>query len=230
MKIVIQGATPDEIDKLIAFYNPTKHTQIASYHFYEAEYNGHTIIIQLTEKGIINATIATTVAALNFKPDLLINQGCAGGHVPELKLGDIVIANCSKYINDFKTPPTNAGGGSNSLLWTPHKSRSYATQTTTKYVDIAKQVKTNHTTHVGILGSADTFSREIDRINYLHSCFGHLCEDMESAATMRVCEEFGIDRMAFRVISNNELTLIPFDENTRQDMQQFIIDYIDLIK
>jgi adenosylhomocysteine nucleosidase len=230
MKILIQGATPDEIDKFLEYYNPTKQTKIASYEFYETEYNGHTIIIALTEKGIINATIATTIAALNFKPDLLINQGCAGAHIPELKLGDIIVGECSKYINDFKTQPKAVGEGSSSLTWTPHKSRSYATPTTSKYVEIAKQVTSSHDIYFGALASADTFSRECDRINYLHSCFNHLSEDMESAATMKVCEEFNIDRIAFRIISNNELTLIPFDETTRQDMQQFVIDFVDLIK
>ena len=230
MKILIQGATTDEINLLIQHFQAEKQTQIAGYKFWESNYGKHSIIISLTEKGIINASIATTIAAQTYKPDLIINQGCAGGHVQSLKLGDIVVGEYTKYINDFKTPQKNIGEGSSSLNWTPHTSRSYVTPSTQQYIELAKQVKTPNQIYFGSLGSADTFSRECDRINYLHSYFNHLCEDMESAAAMKVCDEFDIDRISFRIISNNELTLIPFDASTRKDMQQFVIDFIDLIK
>ena len=229
MKILIQGATPDEIDVFLEHFKPTNKQNISSYDFYESQYKGHEIIISETKKGIINATIATTIALMHFKPDILINQGCAGAHVEHLNIGDIVIGEKSNYINDFKTPTKPAGAGSNSLEWTPHLSRSYSTKSTASLVEIAKQVVSNSKVYVGELGSADTFSKEVDRINYLHKNFNHLCEDMESAATMRVCEVFETKHIAFRVISNNELTLLPFDPTTRQIMQKFVIDYINLL-
>ena len=104
MKILIQGAFLEEINELLSFFNPQEHSKIASYEFWEINYKNHSIIISLTQKGIINASIATTIAIQKFNPDLIINQGCAGGHVSKLKLGDIVIGESSKYINDFKTP------------------------------------------------------------------------------------------------------------------------------
>lgn len=230
MKILIQGATTDEIDILLEHFKPNNHKIIANYEFWEAPYGKHTIIVSLTKKGIINASIATTIAAQTYKPDLIINQGCAGAHVSYLKIGDIVVGERAKYINDFKTPQKNIGEGSNSLYWTPHSSRSYDLPSTAKFVELSKKVKTSNPVYFGSLGSADTFSRECDRISFLHSCFNHLCEDMESAAVTKVCEEFNIDRISFRIISNNELTLLPFDASTRQDMQRFIINFVDLIK
>lgn len=227
MKILIQGATPDEIDIFLDYYKPKTKQVIETYEFYTTTHGEHEIIISETQKGIINATTATTIALLIFKPDILINQGCAGAHVHHLKVGDIVIGEKANYINDFKTPPKPAGAGSSSLEWTPHKSRSYSTQSTPELVEKAKQVKFDAKIVVGALGSADTFSREIDRINFLHQKFGHLCEDMESAATMRVCDVFNTKHIAFRVISNNELTLLPFDELTRKPMQQFVIEFVN---
>ena len=181
MKILIQGATPDEIDIFLDYFKPEKKTSIASYEFYETTYKNHEIVISETQKGIINATIATTIALSNFKPDVVINQGCAGAHVEDLKVGDIVIGDKSNYINDFKTPIKPAGAGSNSLEWTPHRNRSYSTPSTKELVEKAQRVDSAYKTVVGTLGSADTFSREVDRINFLHSKFNHLCEDMESA-------------------------------------------------
>ena len=230
MKILVQGATPDEINVFLEYFNPKKYKKIANYEFWEVSYKQHELIISQTEKGIINASIATTIAILQFSPDLIINQGCAGGHVKELNLGDIVVGEQSKYINDFKTPQKNIGEGSNSLNWTPHASRSYNTTSTKKYIELAKKVQSSKKVYFGSLGSADTFSRECDRINYLHSCFNHMCEDMESAAVMKVCSNFNVDRIAFRIISNNELTLIPYDNSTRQEIQKFVIDFINLIK
>ena len=228
MKILIQGATPDEIDILLEHFKPNKKHTIATYEFHEATYNGHEIIISETQKGIINATIATTIALSNFNPDILINQGCAGAHVEELKLNDIVVGEKANYMNDFKTPPKKLGEGSNSLEWTPHRNRSYSTPSTPELVEKAKQVS-GYNLVVGTLGSADTFSREMDRIKFMHNKFNNLCEDMESAATMLVCERFKTKHICFRVISNNELTLLPFDETTRQTMQKFIINYIDIL-
>lgn len=229
MKILIQGATPDEIDVLLENYTPLTKTQIAGYEFFTTEFNNNLIIISSTQKGIINATIATTIALLTFSPDVVINQGCAGAHVKSLNIGDIIIGKQSKYINDFKTPIKAEGCGSNSLEWTPHTKRSYATKSTEKLVDIAKKVKTDSTLFVGTLASGDMFSREVDRINFLQNYFNHLSEDMESAAVLKVCEQFTTKRIAFRIISNNELLETPFDSTTRATMQHFVIDFINLL-
>lgn len=58
----------------------------------------------------------------------------------------------------------------------------------------------------GKLGSGDLFSRETDRIDLLHTQFGELCEDMESAAVYKVCQTFHVPVIGIRIISNNEIT------------------------
>ncbi len=229
MKILIQGATSDEIDVLTEYYKPSVKNEIAGYEFFESDFAGHKIIISLTQKGIINATTSTTIALLKFAPDIVINQGCAGAHIESLKVGDIVIGEQAKYINDFKMPVKPAGSGSNSLEWTPHTSRSYATKSTEELVSIAKQVKTTSKVVVGALGSGDIFSREVDRIHFLHNAFNNLSEDMESASVLKVCEQFNSKRIAFRIISNNELTNLAFDASTRATMQKFVMDFVSIL-
>ena len=80
---------------------------------------------------------------------------------------------------------------------------------------------------VGTLGSADIFSKEYDRIVFLNKIFGEDCEDMESIAAFKVCEIFNVDRVAFRIISNNELTGEELDKSTCQEMQHFVKKFID---
>ena len=227
MVILIQGAMDEEIDYFIRVFNPTIHKIIKGYDFYIADYNGHKIIISLTGRGLFNACISSQLAIENFKPNLVINQGCAGAHKKDLSTSDIIIGEKSVYINNFKTPIKKQDEGSNSLEWVPHKTRSYSVDSTLKYIEIAKQIECKNKVKVGTLGSADIFSKEYDRIVFLNNIFGEDCEDMESIASFKVCETFNVDRVAFRIISNNELTGEELDKSTCQEMQHFVKKFID---
>lgn len=229
MIILLQGAMKEEVNVFIEHYNPTKTKNINGYDFYILLYNEHKIIISQTKEGIINTTIATMIAINEFKPDIVINQGCAGGHTLKAKQGDIFVGEKSVYINDFKSTAKAKGDGSNSLEWQPNKKRCYVVESTKELIEIAKNIDAN--TKLGTLGSGDLLSREYDRIIYLNSLFHEDCEDMESIAALKVCETFGIDKIAFRIISNNELLLQPMDKSLCAKMQNFTIKFVDkLIK
>ena len=172
MNILLQGAMNDEIDVFFEYFKPLKEKNLKGFLFYISEFNGHKIIISKTEKGIINATTATTLALMEFDIDLVINQGCAGAHKETLNVGDIIIGEKAVYINDFKSQPKTLGEGSNSLDWLPNTKRCYEIFSTEKYLNIAKQIKSDRNVLVGTLGSGDMHSREVDRIYYLNSFFG----------------------------------------------------------
>ena len=229
MNILLQGAMNEEIDVFLEYFKPFEEKNIKGFLFYISDFKGHKIIISKTEKGIINATMSTTIALIEFDVDLVINQGCAGAHKETLKVGDIIIGEKAVYINDFKSQPKDLGEGSNSLDWLPNTKRCYEIFSTEKYLNIAKQIKFNGTVLVGILGSGDMHSREVDRIYYLNSLFGEECEDMETAAALKVCETFGVDRLALRVISNNDLISIPIDKSTCKRVQEFAIKLLNVI-
>lgn len=125
-------------------------------------------------------------------------------------------------------PTKGLGEGSNSLEWWPSK-QSYSVQCTPKYVALANSIPFDGTKMSGTLGSGDVYSRETDRINYLHGLFSELCEDMESVAALKVCEMFNVDRLALRIISNNELTAEEFDPNVCGTLQHFVISLVNKI-
>lgn len=79
----------------------------------------------------------------------------------------------------------------------------------------------------GILGTGDLFSKEKDRIQWLHDTFGHLSEDMESFAVYKACQECGISCVALRVISNNELLNEDYDKGTSLELQRVIWETIN---
>lgn len=228
MTIIIQGAMDEELDVLLAHF-AHEEKAIGGYRFYTSNYKGHKIVISKTEVGVMNAGIATTIAINEFCPDLVINQGCAGSHIAEIANGELIIGEKIAYINCFNTNPKQAGEGSNSLEWHPSHKRSYVLQSTPKYVKLAASLPFDGKRHVGTLGSGDLYSREVDRINFLHQLFGELCEDMESVACVKACEAFSVDRLALRIISNNEITQEEFDIDVCRTLQKFVIELIDKI-
>ena len=226
MTIVIQGALNQELDILQEYFKPDKVKTIAGFDFCIASYKGSDIVLSKTGVGLINACVSTAAAIDEFKPTLVINQGCAGGHTAEMQQGDLIIGEKTVYINNFYTNAKGRGEGSSSLDWYPCK-RSYAVDSTPKYVQAAEGVSYGGKKIVGILGSGDIFSKEVDRINYLHSLFGELSEDMESVAALKTCELYGVDRLALRVISNNELISSDFTYDVCKPLQSFVISLID---
>ncbi|MDE7165207.1 MAG: 5'-methylthioadenosine/S-adenosylhomocysteine nucleosidase [Clostridiales bacterium] len=230
MTILIQGAMDIELDVLKDYFKPTEVRTINGYEFCLCEYRGNKIIISKTEVGIINATIATTIGIYEFRPELVINQGCAGSHRSNIHRGDLIIGEKAAYINNFRTRQAKLlGEGSDSLSWRPSNSHSYVIGSTPIYVELAERVEYAGKKYIGVIGSGDLFSKEVDRINYIHSLFGELSEDMESVATMKVCDSFNIDKIALRIISNNEITNESFDGNVCRTLQQFVIPFIDKI-
>ena len=226
MTILIQGALDEELDILKDYFMPVEVKTIAGFDFYIVSYKGSDIVISKTGVGLINASVATAAAINEFKPALVINQGCAGGHTRDVKIGDLIIGEKTVYINNFYTHKKGRGEGSNSLDWYPCK-RSYVVDSTPKYVRAADGIAYDGKKIVGTLGSGDIFSKETDRIDYLHSLFGELCEDMESVAALKTCELFGVDRLAIRVISNNELISSVFTYDVCKPLQRFVISLID---
>lgn len=227
--IVIQGSMEEEICVLKEFFTPTEEIVIGGYTFYLARYKNMKIIISNTQCGIINATTATTIAILKFCPDIIINQGCAGAHKIDLNIGDIIIGKSAVYINDFKQPAKLENEGSNSLTWIPNRKRSYNILATNQLLQIASETKFDKNLIMGVLGSGDLFSKEHDRIKFLQQTFNTYCEDMESVAVYKVCESFNVQKIGFRVISNNELTGIPFDKSISNVSQNFTIKFINKI-
>ncbi|WP_412547372.1 hypothetical protein [Photobacterium piscicola] len=91
--ILIQGAMDIETTTLVNTLKNKSQTTIGAWSFWQGTINDYPIVVSRTEVGIANAAAATTLAIERFKPALIINQGTAGGHDPQLQRGDIVIGN-----------------------------------------------------------------------------------------------------------------------------------------
>lgn len=225
--ILIQGAMPTETNFLIDFYKPYKKETVAGFDFYVAKYKNAKIIISQTQIGIMCATQATTIGIQKYHPDIVINQGCSGGAIIDAKVGNIVAGESAIYINAFATLVKSAGEVSNSLEWKPHSVRSVKIDASSWLIKRVQEFDLN--IPCVCLGSGDMFNRESDRINYLHKSFNHYCEDMETVASYKVCQDFGVDHIAFRIISNNELLFTAKDKSTHTTIQKYTTRFVDYL-
>src|SRR5262249_56248813 len=71
------------------------------------------------EVGPIKGVGAKTLAIVNFKPKLIINQGTAGANDPELKVFDIVVGEATVDYGAFRSDHADAGIGIDMSRWTP---------------------------------------------------------------------------------------------------------------
>lgn len=224
--ILVQGAVTGELRELIRMIPHGVQCAVNGFAFYETELNGKRIILSRTGVGMMNACIATMTAIQAYHPDCIINQGTAGGHTRDIRYGDIVIGEESVYLNNMRMPLKGSGEGSDALAWRPGRSNTVVVEADEQLIETARQVEYEGRVIVGRLGAGDIFSREADRIDWLHKQMGHLCEDMESTAVYKACEACSVPVLGLRIISNNEL-IGPRDDEEKYrkaqiDLQLFV--------
>jgi adenosylhomocysteine nucleosidase len=101
--VVVQGAMDVEIRKLASTIANAREEKIQAWTFWTGTIDGYPVVISKTLKGMPNAAVATSLAAERFHPVAIINQGTAGGHIPGLRVFDIVIGTQSVNLGSFKT-------------------------------------------------------------------------------------------------------------------------------
>jgi adenosylhomocysteine nucleosidase len=93
--------------------------QIAAWTFWRGRLGGLRAVISRTEVGPVNAAAATTLAIVNFRQRLIINQGTAGAAGPDLKVFDIVVGEATVDYGAFRSARAEAGAGVDMARWTP---------------------------------------------------------------------------------------------------------------
>lgn len=239
--ILIEGAMNVEIDNFIKSLEKPVVYKYLKYVYVAGTYKNYPVIIARTEQGVANAAVVTAFGIKSFNPAIVINQGIAGGHIPDLHLGDIVI--CEKSINTaaYKTEYSPQGAGINLTeqemrgtfaydeklkTFQPHK-EYFADE---KLLRIAKKIADSHKEFkvmAGTTGTADTWLSGIDHINFLHEKYGTICEEMETVAAAQICKSSNIPFIGIRAISNNITNGENFDETTADYSQNFVLLIID---
>lgn len=225
-RILIQGAIESEICYYLGQerFLESKKTIQNGFPFYVSRAEEAEVIVELTKMGMTNAALATMTAIQEYHPDFIVNQGTAGAQVKELKSGDMIIGRQVVNVHSLEMVKRDFGEGTAPEAWMGMA---------TEYLDadpelirifqdgIGTETKTGKVV-TGVLGSGDLFSKEKDRILWLHDKFGNLSEDMESFAVYAACKACGVPCIAIRVISNNELLDEEYDPDTALELQRVV--------
>jgi adenosylhomocysteine nucleosidase len=222
--------------------NP-KEVQIGGWRFWRGTVDGYPVVVSETLKGMSNSAAATAIAATGFHPVAIINQGTAGGHDPALKVYDIVLGKYSVNLGAFKSPHKNSGEGSDSLQWkpmdllaskdsagedkTPHTIRQFPADA--QLLAVASSVKSTYKKGdvvEGVIGSADMWNSELDRINHFHNHYQTSVEEMETASAAQISAAFNIPFIGIRVLSNNITNQGKYDPQTGLACQDYVYQVV----
>jgi adenosylhomocysteine nucleosidase len=241
--LVVQGAMDAEVRTLVSALERPVETRLGGWTFWSGTLGGYPVVVSKTLKGMSNAAAATALAAERYQPVAIINQGTAGGHDVQLHVLDIVLGVESVNLGSIKTPFRAAGAGIKADDWMPldlmrtegsagmdplalQMRRLRADE---RLLDSARRVRSAYTKGRvvdGVIGSADVWNSELDRIARFHREFGTSVEEMETASAAQVAGSFQIPFLGIRVLSNNITDGEAYDRNAGDACQDFVLQVI----
>jgi adenosylhomocysteine nucleosidase len=235
--IVVQGAVDTELQPLLQALEGKEPIQIAAWTFWRGRIGGKTVVVSRTEVGSVNAVAATTLAIVNFRPRLIINQGTAGAAVPDLKLFDIVVGESTVDYGAFRSAHADAGAGVDLSRWTPmpHRLRLDGGERIAfdrfpgdaAAVDAALRIANPRGRVVkGVIGTAFEFNREVDRLVWMNRIYGVVSEDMESAYAAGTAAGFKTPFVAIRIISDSDFLGTEFQPIAGEYCAAFVLEFI----
>ncbi|GHI00215.1 5'-methylthioadenosine/S-adenosylhomocysteine nucleosidase [Neobacillus kokaensis] len=216
--IAIQGAMDIEISALLKAMRNYKEEQIGNYTFYTGKIDKIPVVVSRTEIGMVNAAASTTLLIDKYHPKVIINQGTAGGHDPNIHVFDTVIGTEVMNIGSMRSEHLDDGEGMKPETWkfmatsireNGKKVEYESFKSDPELVKAALSVanKYSHGKVVeGKVGSADFWNREVDRIQWFHEKAGTSVEEMEAASVAQVAKAFNIPYLSIRTVSNSEVS------------------------
>lgn len=228
-KIAIMGAMPEEIEPLLAQVENVNQTEYADNSYYEATYKGKEIVIAYSKIGKVFASLTATMLIEKFGCDRLLFSGVAGAISPELKIGDLIIAN-SLCQHDLDITAFGHPHG-----YVPEG--KVCIPTDKKLREIAKLVAEKNDLELkeGIIATGDQFVASVDRKDFISTTFNAHALEMEGASVAVVCDALNVPFFVLRAISDsaNEEADMDFDtflESSAKISAHFILDMVEAIE
>ncbi|MDM5334600.1 5'-methylthioadenosine/S-adenosylhomocysteine nucleosidase [Ureibacillus composti] len=210
MKVAIIGAMEEEVEILRESLSNAKVTTIANSEFTTGTYDGKEIILLKSGIGKVNAAMSTTVLLYEYKPDVVINTGSAGGYDPELEVGAVVISKEVRH-HDVDVTAFNYEIGQ-----VPQLPAAFPADE--RLINIAQESVSEigeHQFGVGLICSGDVFMSNPTRVEQVRSYFPEMkAVEMEAAAVAQVCYQFKTPFVVIRALSDiaGKESNISFDE------------------
>jgi len=241
--IVVQGAMEVEVRTIAAALTGAAEERVHGWTFWRGTMDGYPVVVSKTLKGMPAAAAATAIAAERYHPIAIINQGTAGGHEASLRVYDIVVGTHAVNLGSFKTGFRPAGQGSDLGDWVPldltRADGSAATDPNARrmrrfgadgqLLATALGVKDRYARGrvvEGVIGSAEVWNSELDRIKTFHDQYGTSVEEMETVAAAQIADLFQIPFLGIRVVSNNITNDGAYDGKTAAACQEYVSEVV----
>ena len=195
-KIAILSAMSKELDQFKSLYSDFKQINIGGIRAFEVVDDEKHIL--LTESGMGKVCAATNAIEIirEFKPEMLINSGCAGSLSNDVEVKDVVISTGFSYHDVW--------------FWEPNKYGQVqgfpaVFKADEKLLKTAQKIFKNHKdVHFGLICTGDKFISHPDDIQKILGHFPDvLAVDMEAAAIAQVCYMYKTPLLSLKVISDN---------------------------
>ena len=213
MKIAIVTAQYEEIERLV---EPLEHKEVVEACgrvFYTFDYADHEVVAVFSHWGKVAAAITMSLLLERFKPDFVVSIGLGSAVVPELNIGDIVVAqrlfqhdmDMRPFFRRYEIPLS----GATSYATQEHDQRLAANAVH----NLLKQSKDLRwqllgygiavpKLHLGDIACGDLLITGAARKAAINRNLPSvLCADMESGAMAQVCVDFAVPFVFVRIVS-----------------------------
>lgn len=217
MTIGVICAIPQELAYLRSVMAGANRQEIAHIAFDTGELDAQRVVLAATGMGKVNAGLVATLLADRFRCHAIIFTGVAGGLDPELRIGDIVIADRVVQhdfglIQDQRLRPYQPGYvpfiNPIERLGYPvelelldrvkHRLADFALPALSTAAGGGRPPRINY----GTILTGDQYLHCEHTRTRLHNDFGGLAIEMEGGALAQICESFAIPWLVIRALSD----------------------------
>ena len=200
--LAIIGAMKEEIDALAAEMRVSDRQVHAGIEVVRGHLGEVTLVLAQCGVGKVNATICTQMLLDLYRPHALIFSGVAGGLLPNMKIGDVIIAShLIQYDMDLTAFGRRHGelpGKDRMIECDPRLVQKAAEAFDQAFPDPAS----GPSLMLGTVVSGDRFIQDADQLRWLQREFSALATEMEGAAVGYTCDLNGIPFVVIRGLSD----------------------------
>lgn len=195
IKIGIICAGDRELEPFLQHIKNCKISEKAMLKFYEGKINNVNIVTLFCGVCKTNAAIATQILIDNYKIDMIINAGTAGGMDSRLEIFDIVISTEVAHHDIEKEILTEFHPWLTSIYFKSDESLLNLLK------EVASQTKSENKVYFGRMITGEKFITDEGR-DEINTTFRPLSVDMETASIAHVCYVNQIPFIAIRCITD----------------------------
>lgn len=201
--LAVIGAMKEEIDLIKGAMSASTLRTFAGIETIRGEFGGADIVLAQCGIGKVNATICTQMLIDHFQPDSLVFTGVAGGLLPNMRAGDMVIAShLIQYDMDLTAFGRRHGeipGHDNRMI----ESDPGLVQLAATAFDAAFPASSEGPSlMLGTVVSGDRFIQDPETLRWLQREFSALATEMEGAAVGYTCGLNGVPFVVIRALSD----------------------------